>query len=177
MSWSALRYQPSAARAFRAARRAEREHKRDDIPGGHKLLRAEDLFKVFGVGDLGRITRILQRLQRMKGRTGVVTEDQPFPQRQFCGRNRHHLTPQFRKGEAYHGGSRRNLLLVRFGRHAAWHRVFGVMTLEEIVTFLVRCRRIAAGIWIAAGIAAGVADALAHRKRKIVARRSHRRRA
>ena len=64
MSWSALRYQPSAARAFRAARRAAREHKRDDIPGGHKLLRAEDLFRVFGVSDLGRIGSLSLILER-----------------------------------------------------------------------------------------------------------------
>jgi len=175
MSWSALRYQPSAVRAARSARRAARENKQEDVPGEFKLLRAEDLVKVFGLSDLGRIIQTLQRLQHMKGRAGIVTDDRPFPHKKFRGRNRHHLTPQFRKGEAYHGGGRRNLLLIHLKRHSAWHDLFGVMTLEEVIAFLVRCRRFSAGIWIATGIAVGVADALAHRKMgKAAARRSRR---
>ena len=157
MSWSALRYQPNAVRAFRTARRAARERRSQNEPARRKL-KTEDLTKIFGLGDLNHIIAVLQRLNRMKGRVRGLSENRPFPQGRFPERNRHHLTPQCRKGEAYYGGGIRNLLLIRISRHDAWHKAFGVMTLEEVIIFLVRCREVTAGIWIAATISATFAD-------------------
>jgi len=52
-------------------------------------------------------------------------------------RNLHHLTPRSRGG----GHSRRNLLLIDEERHVEWHRVFGNLTLEEVIELLVRLQR------------------------------------
>lgn len=52
-------------------------------------------------------------------------------------RNLHHLTPRSRGGS----NSRRNLLLIDEERHVEWHRVFGNLTLEEVIELLVRLQR------------------------------------
>ena len=53
------------------------------------------------------------------------------------GRNKHHLTPRSR------GGSDQdwNLLLIKIERHNELHRIFGNMTLEEIIQLLTRLAR------------------------------------
>lgn len=52
------------------------------------------------------------------------------------GRNRHHLRPKSRGGQ----GLDSNLLLIRFERHTEWHKIFGNLTLDEIIALLIRVR-------------------------------------
>lgn len=53
------------------------------------------------------------------------------------GRNKHHLIPVCRGGPTEDW----NLLLYRLERHDLYHKIFGVMTLEETITLLVRLKR------------------------------------
>ena len=135
MSWLALRYWHEG-----------------DLVG--KRIRAEDLRKATGLSDLNRLIQVLYRIQRKRGRGLVSVTEEPFFRGQFSNRNWHHLTPQARKGELYHGESRSNFILLRINRHKAWHRLFGLMTLEETITLLVRCREVSIGVWVAANLAA-----------------------
>ncbi len=52
-------------------------------------------------------------------------------------RNLHHLTPRSRNGNH----TRANLLLIHEDRHVEWHRVFGNLTLEEVIELLLRVQR------------------------------------
>ncbi len=158
MSWNAVRFKTRTTRSFRRFRR-NRPHGRESRghrggPSGEYVVMAEDLERVFGSRNIDHVIRLLVRLRRMKGRTGDATQDKPFPKMRLKDRNRHHLTPQCRKGEPYYGGRSRNLLLIRIERHDAWHQRFHALTLEEVITLLVRCRRVMAGVWVAAGTAA-----------------------
>jgi len=58
--------------------------------------------------------------------------------RRTPGRNNHHLTPKSRNGKA----TPDNLLLINIDKHKEWHRIFGLMTLDEVIELLIRLRRI-----------------------------------
>lgn len=62
-----------------------------------------------------------------------------IPNKVFSGRDYHHLVPRSRCPLC---ARRPNLLLMRKGRHVELHRVFGNMTLDEIISLLVRLRRV-----------------------------------
>lgn len=51
------------------------------------------------------------------------------------GRNRHHMLARSRGGNNHVS----NLLLMHIERHAAWHKIFGLMTIEEAILLLKRC--------------------------------------
>lgn len=53
------------------------------------------------------------------------------------GRNKHHLTPRSRGGM----DTDWNLLLIKIERHNEWHKIFGNLTLDEIIALLERLRR------------------------------------
>ena len=53
------------------------------------------------------------------------------------GRNRHHLKPKSRGGQALDS----NLLLIKLQRHVEWHKIFGNLTLDEIIELLIRVQR------------------------------------
>lgn len=52
-------------------------------------------------------------------------------------KNQHHLRPRSRKGSC----SKCNLLTIDIARHEAWHKVFGNMTLNEVIGLLIRLSR------------------------------------
>ena len=56
-------------------------------------------------------------------------------------KNRHHLIPRSRGG----GNDRRNLLLIKIDRHETWHRLFGNLTLNEVIGLLIRLKRAKGG--------------------------------
>ena len=58
--------------------------------------------------------------------------------RKTPSRNRHHLIPKSRNGKA----TPDNLLLMDIDKHKEWHRIFGLMTLDEVIELLIRLRRI-----------------------------------
>lgn len=151
MSWGALRYQSITRICRRSARREA--HAQEGDPGRYNVLRSEVLTNIFGSPRLDHALHLLRRLRSMKGRyPGARQPTGEFSRRHLNGRNWHHLTPQFRKGVSYHGGGSRNLMLIRISRHEVWHKIFGLMTLEEVIEFLERCRELKAGIWVAAKI-------------------------
>ncbi len=55
--------------------------------------------------------------------------------RHYRGRNRHHLVPRSKGGRNHVS----NLLLMHIDRHEAWHRLFKLMTVEEVIKLLQRC--------------------------------------
>ncbi len=55
----------------------------------------------------------------------------------YPGRNKHHLIPRSRGGN----NSDRNLLLIDIEKHEAWHRIFGLRSLREIISLLQRLDR------------------------------------
>lgn len=57
--------------------------------------------------------------------------------RRFRLRNKHHLVPKVRGGNA----RTRNLLLIDYETHVNWHKVFGNRTLDEVIALLNRVRR------------------------------------
>ena len=57
--------------------------------------------------------------------------------REFVFRNRHHLRPKSRGGDARFS----NMLLMDMKRHAMWHILFGNLTLDEVIELLIRVRR------------------------------------
>lgn len=52
-------------------------------------------------------------------------------------RNKHHLVPRSRGGR----NDVANLLLIDYERHVYWHRVFGNMTISEVIELLLRVKR------------------------------------
>jgi hypothetical protein len=52
-------------------------------------------------------------------------------------RNQHHLVPRSRGGN----NEVSNLLLIDEETHIEWHRVFGNLTLEEVIALLQRLQR------------------------------------
>ncbi|MEM4648179.1 MAG: hypothetical protein QXO12_02655 [Candidatus Pacearchaeota archaeon] len=52
--------------------------------------------------------------------------------------NLHHLKPKSRKGNE----KKENLLLIKQERHVKWHRVFGNLTLYEIILLLIRIAKL-----------------------------------
>ena len=57
------------------------------------------------------------------------------------GRNRHHLVPKSRGGNARPG----NLLLIDIEKHRCWHQLFGLRTIDEVIELLLRVRRFKQG--------------------------------
>lgn len=53
------------------------------------------------------------------------------------GRNLHHILPKSRGGLA----TRNNLLLIDIEKHEAWHKLFGLHTIQEVVEILERIDR------------------------------------
>lgn len=64
---------------------------------------------------------------KQKARHGLKTQK---------GRNRHHLIPRSRHGNL----SVRNLLLIYTEKHQYWHKLFGVLTLDEVIKLLTRVK-------------------------------------
>ena len=104
----------------------------------------EVLEKVFGTPSLDRSLSVCLRLRRMKRRECEVEGERCFPKKRLSGRNYHHLTPRFRRKAPFYGDSWRNLLLIRTERHTAWHKIFGLLTLEEVIAVLIRRKRVPA---------------------------------
>lgn len=53
------------------------------------------------------------------------------------GRNLHHLVPRSRNGRNHIS----NLLLIDIERHEHWHKMFGNMTIDEVLSLLTRMAR------------------------------------
>lgn len=124
--------------------------------------------RIFGVSSPIKALRIALRVKRMKRRDPAAPREQfvnpakvfprsvrEAPQHLKCRcsqkctcvqsrkRNVHHLTPESRKTEPFHGDHRCNILLIRECRHKVLHDEFDmqtcVRTWEEIITILARC--------------------------------------
>lgn len=152
MSWSAMRYQgkvtrPGIGRKGNRRRRSVRASKCGRRQSLTTFIEPESLSQIFGANSIHRILRICLRLQRMKSRNISGGKPKKFQRKHVAGRDYHHLTPRCRKGESYYGEGWRNLLLIRRSRHAAWHKVFGVRTLEEVITVLTLCANLDLGLW------------------------------
>lgn len=52
--------------------------------------------------------------------------------------NRHHLRPKSRGGQSIES----NIIWIDIERHKSWHSVFGNLTLDEIISLLIRLREI-----------------------------------
>ncbi len=52
-------------------------------------------------------------------------------------KNRHHLLPKSRGG----GMESSNLLTIDIDRHIFWHKIFGNLSLEEVIELLIRLKR------------------------------------
>jgi hypothetical protein len=151
MSWSAIRYRKVLFRGEQQLSRSESNARRkflrlcDRKTLEFRFPRPEELSLIFGEPSIERAIRICMRLRALKLRTaerGAPKEFPHFRRRRFRGRNYHHLTPRTRRTERYHNAHpHQNLLLIRIDKHVTWHRVFGVMTLEEVISFLVQLRR------------------------------------
>jgi len=52
-------------------------------------------------------------------------------------RNRHHIKPKSR------GGSKAtcNMLLINIEKHRIWHKLFGLRTIDEVISLLKRVKR------------------------------------
>ena len=57
--------------------------------------------------------------------------------KRFANRNRHHLLPRSRGG----ANTPQNLLLINIDKHKEWHRIFGLLSLEEVIALLQRLQR------------------------------------
>lgn len=57
--------------------------------------------------------------------------------KRYRNRNRHHLVPKSRGGSA----APSNLLLIDIDRHRVWHKLFGNLTLEEVIRLLQRLQK------------------------------------
>ena len=153
MSWGARQYRKyffrRERRRQRRERRRHRARKHSPDPGRKERIRIffpyiEDLPHIFRSPSPEYALRVCARLRRIKGRLSpeVPPEELPrFVRKRVQGRNYHHLTPRCRKKALHHGNTSRNLLLIRIGRHTVWHRIFGRMTLEEIVDFLFKLKK------------------------------------
>jgi hypothetical protein len=54
------------------------------------------------------------------------------------GQNRHHLTPKSRGGQSTDS----NLLWIKIERHQYWHKVFGNLTLDEVIKLLQKLKEL-----------------------------------
>jgi hypothetical protein len=59
----------------------------------------------------------------------------------YKGRNYHHLRPKSKGGSS----TTSNLLLIDIERHRAWHEIFGLKTLPEVINLLIRIERLKGG--------------------------------
>jgi len=100
--------------------------------------------------DLEYVLKVCMRLRRMKHRSiyGSAVWRQGAPKIKKVGYQLHHLTPRCREGQPYHGGGKGNLLFIAIGKHRAWHALFGVCTLEEIIVVLMVYLRLNVMVWI-----------------------------
>ena len=57
--------------------------------------------------------------------------------KRFRNRNRHHLQAKSLGGSMHPS----NLLLIKIERHRAWHDLFGLLNLEEVIALLQRVQR------------------------------------
>jgi len=164
MSLKATRYEKIRV-PFRNRRRANR----DVHCKGASKVRADDqnmvtrlametnevveggvLESIFGSSSVAHALSVALRVKRAKGRDATVsTWENSFKgsniksRRRLRGRNIHHMTPKSRKGQAFFGNGKCNLLLLKVSRHDLLHKEFGVRTWEEIIILLSRCVRIA----------------------------------
>ena len=70
-----------------------------------------------------------------KRRKGTGAKKHKMPR--YPNRNRHHLVPRSKGGS----GHPSNLLLIDITKHREWHRIFGLLTLEEVIRLLQRLQR------------------------------------
>lgn len=73
--------------------------------------------------------RRLRRLQKQKHKKRKDGYAHP-------GQNRHHLTPKCRNGK----NDETNILWIDIEKHRAWHTLFGILTLEEVIALLKRLK-------------------------------------
>ena len=57
--------------------------------------------------------------------------------KRFANRNRHHLQAKSLGGSNHPS----NLLLIDIDKHREWHRIFGLLNLEEVIALLQRLQR------------------------------------
>jgi len=86
---------------------------------------------------MGNHAKQKRKKRRAKARSGLQTpKRKPSELGKHRKRNRHHLIPKSRGGSK----SKRNLLLMKIIRHNEWHKIFGLMTLDEVIELLIRVR-------------------------------------
>jgi len=62
--------------------------------------------------------------------------------KKYSGRNYHHIVPKSRILPCKRTRAKlQELLLMKIDRHDYWHRIFGDMTLDEVVELLTRLQR------------------------------------
>ena len=154
MSWRAFRFHKKAARLC-ALRRGSHKYRsgrtsKEGIYRQVPVVPEESLVKVFGSLSVHHALRVCVRIQRMKARAGEGKNlrGAGFSRKRVEDRNYHHLTPRCRRGQPHHGDGWYNLLLIRVNRHVAWHKVFGVRTLEEVIAALLICVKLNYEMWI-----------------------------
>lgn len=143
MSWGAYRFRKDFTKSSRAARLRNVERSKP------KLLSSDGLVDVFRTSSAGHALVVCRRLQRMKRRSKECSHSVPRLRRKhFEDRNYHHLTPKSRPGEPYYGNDSRNMCLIRRPRHAAWHKLFGLQTLEETIRMLLTCMKTGGEVYV-----------------------------
>lgn len=71
------------------------------------------------------------------GKRRLGTGKKKHKGKRFRDRNRHHLIPKSRGGNM----SCQNLLLIKIEKHKYWHKIFGLLTLDEVILLLQRLQR------------------------------------
>ena len=154
MSWGAFRYNKKASRPgfLHRRNRKDRSGRTVKVREDHSTPAAqeESLSEIFGLASVHHALKVCMRIQRMKYRhwQEALPFEKSFSKKKGMGRNYHHLTPRCRRTGPHHGEGWRNLLLMRINRHVAWHKLFGIRTLEEVIHALKLCSKLDFEMWV-----------------------------
>ena len=72
-----------------------------------------------------------------KRRLGTGKKKNKHKMARYRNLNRHHLQPKSLGGSNHPS----NLLLINIDKHKEWHRLFGLLNLEEVIALLQRLQR------------------------------------
>lgn len=127
-------------RVNRWSRKAKRARSKSLLPklSPDDVEFARHWHDLFGSMSIPCAQRLLVRLKRLKQFRWVLEMQGPskckdlFKRRKFKDRNYHHLLPKSKGGKT----KASNMLLVNIKKHQAWHKLFGLMNLEEVISTL-----------------------------------------
>src|SRR3990167_10949538 len=86
--------------------------------------------------------KLFQYPNTKEGSECMKKKKKPYKHLHLPGRNKHHLTPQCRHDQPFHGSSPKNLILIKTDRHDFLNRYIGQMTLEELIIILENASRV-----------------------------------